>query len=411
MQVVRGLKREFYFIRGNILVLMASWVLMIFSEAIPATYYSLFVLELGGTPFILGLIGFVSSIALAAVQFPGGFLADKYGRRKLIVTMTFGVGLAKIFYALAPSWHLIFVGATIFNFCLIYSPALRAITADSLPSEKRGMGFSAINIIGVVSVASPLVAGFLYVNYGLVRGMRIAYFLVTTCFLAAAILRMKLRETIKASSERIGFMDVIRSYPIAVRESMAVWKVVPRTMLYLFLIFVVAEFFGRMCSPYYVVYATENLSIEKFQWSLLLMLQLAVVFSSALPIGKFVDVFGRKKPLVLSNLLLMLAMPFFIYGDFMKLVTFFVLLGIVNNLGGTAYQSLEADLVPREYRGKVIGFTRFFILISASIGQLLGGFLYEKVSPQLPFLLMLASTVLGVILTSLLIHEPRKKEI
>jgi MFS family permease len=106
----------------------------------------------------------------------------------------------------------------------------------------------------------------------------------------------------------------------------------------------------------------------------------------------------------------MLAIPFFIYGDFTKLIVFFTLSGICNSMF-VAYQSMEADLVPREHRGKVIGFTQFFEYILASIGQLLGGYLYERISLQLPFLLFLASTVPCAILTLLLIHEPEKREI
>jgi MFS family permease len=165
-----------------------------------------------------------------------------------------------------------------------------------------------------------------------------------------------------------------------------------------------------MCHLYYVVYAANILSIDKFQWSLLLTLQSAIFFISILPIGKLVDVFGRKKPLVISHLFFMFALPLFIYGDFIRLIVFFTLSAIGNSMF-VAYQSLEADLVPREHRGKVIGFTHFFNYISIAIGQLLGGFLYEKVSSQLPFLLMWASTISGAILTILLIHEPKKREV
>jgi MFS family permease len=285
-RIIKCLREEFSFVHGNVLVLIVSWILMTFSRPIPDTYYSLFVQELGGTPFIIGLIGFTSFIALALVQFPGGYLADKYGRRWLIVTMTFGVGLAHIFYALAQSWHYILVGAIIFNLCLIYQPALHAIMADSLPSERRGMGFSIERIVGVFSVVSPLIAGFLYINYGLVEGVRIAYWIVVIAFLLAAIIRLKLRETVDVNIKKLDLVDVMRRYPTAIRESVNVWKLILRTMLYLFSIHAAVSFFAQMCGPYYIVYATKVLSIEKVQWSLLIALQQAVMFCSLLPIGK-----------------------------------------------------------------------------------------------------------------------------
>jgi len=87
------LKQEFYFIEGNYLILIISWILMDFAGELPGTYYSDYVIQLGGSATILGLITLVSMLAMASVQFPGGYLADKYGRRWLISTLTFGVAL------------------------------------------------------------------------------------------------------------------------------------------------------------------------------------------------------------------------------------------------------------------------------------------------------------------------------
>ena len=146
------LKGEFSFFKGNYLILLISWILMDFAGELPGTYYSDYVIELGGSATILGLITFVSMLALASVQFPGGYLADRYGRRWLVSTLTFGVAISYIFYAAAPSWHLILIGATIQSLCLLYQPALMAMMADSLPPKKRGMGFSILNLI--MSVAT-----------------------------------------------------------------------------------------------------------------------------------------------------------------------------------------------------------------------------------------------------------------
>jgi len=114
------LREEFGFIQGNYLVLVVSWILMDFAMELPGTYYSLYVLALGGSAFIIGLIGFVSFIALALVQFPGGYLADRFGRRWLVTTMTFVIAFSFVFYAVAPSWHWILLGALINSLCLIY---------------------------------------------------------------------------------------------------------------------------------------------------------------------------------------------------------------------------------------------------------------------------------------------------
>ena len=106
--------------------------------------------------------------------------------------MTFGVALSFIFYAVTPSWHLILVGAVLMGiFNSTYQPALSAMISDSLPSDRRGMGFSIVMLIaGASTTPSPAVAGLLYRFFGLIDGMRIAYGIVITLFLAAAFLRL-----------------------------------------------------------------------------------------------------------------------------------------------------------------------------------------------------------------------------
>lgn len=141
LKIGERLKKEFSFVSGNYLILIISWILMDFVNEIPGTYYSDYVIQLGGNATILGIIMLTSLLTLASVQFLGGYLADKYGRRWLISTLTFGVALSFIFFAVAPSWEFILIGAVIQNLCLLYQPALNAMMADSLPPEKRGWDF------------------------------------------------------------------------------------------------------------------------------------------------------------------------------------------------------------------------------------------------------------------------------
>jgi MFS family permease len=73
---------------------------MDFANEIPGTYYSDYVIQLGGSATILGVIMLGSLLALASVQFLGGYLADEYGRRWLVSSLTFGVAVSFIFLQL-----------------------------------------------------------------------------------------------------------------------------------------------------------------------------------------------------------------------------------------------------------------------------------------------------------------------
>jgi len=422
------IKREFSFFKGNYLILIISWILMDFAGELPGQYYPDYVLQLGGTATALGVITLASMLALAAVQFPGGYLADKYGRRWLISTFTFGVAIAYVFPMLAPSWHFILIGELIRSFCLIYQPALNAMFADSLPSEKRGMGFSIINLIMSVSTTpAPAVALLLITSFGPIRGMRIAYGIVMVLFLIAAAIRLKLKETVE-NVRRPSLREALSSYPEALREGITVWRKVPSSMFFLFISALVFRFSFTLTGPFILVYAfyvmqiggapdpslpsdvDPALQLARERWGYVNIVLFLSMILLSLPTGQIIDKIGRKKPLILSGLLTLPAIFLFIYGNYFTLFISMILWGAGGLLGFSAFQALFADLVPRNLRGKVTGSMNFFTYISMAIGGVTGGLLYDNVSPQTPYLLMTLLIGLATLIAFFAVHEPKPEE-
>ncbi len=145
---------------GNFLILLITWVLMNSTQPIAGTFSSKYFVSLGATPFILSMMFFVSSLAIAFVQFPGGYLADQHGRKWLVAIMTFGLSFGYLFLVFAPSWQWIVLGLVIQNLCLIYQPALMAMMIDSLDPAKRGTGLNFYSVVtGLVAIPAPLIAG------------------------------------------------------------------------------------------------------------------------------------------------------------------------------------------------------------------------------------------------------------
>jgi MFS family permease len=241
--------------------------------------------------------------------------------------------------------------------------------------------------------------------------MRIAYLIVAVSYLIAAVIRMRLRETLGNRTERIPLVESLRAFPDSVRESMRALKTVSRSMLFLFVSYAIYNFAWFACTLNLIFYATEVLHITEFEWAVLMMWFSAVNIISALPCGKIIDKFGRKKPLSLAWFLFIPAMIIFVYGNLIFLSICFLLLGVAIILVNTAYPALEADLVAREKRGKIAGSTYFFFNILNSLGLLSGGFTYQYLSPALPFLLFPLLYVPCLLLTLFFVHEPTKREL
>ena len=400
-------------LRGNFLLITLSWIILFAAQPIPDTYASLYYIHLGASAFLLSIMGFAGSIAVALVQFPGGYLADKHGRRWLIVSMTFGLALGSLFFVFAPSWQFILIGLLLQNVFSIYGPAVMAIVIDSLPPENRGAGFSLQSVITtLVLLPAPLIAQYLVVTFKFDSGMRVAYTIVAIGYFAIAILRLKLKETLPAggAKARISFLDVLRNYPKAVKEGIYVWSKVPKSAFNLFIAIIIVNGLVVSCQLYFVVYATAILKISLQQWAIVTAFRYLSIAIPGIIAGLGMDIMGRKRFLILGYLLYVPGMLLFVNADFYQLLLAFFFFGLGNLLQLNSYQVLMGDLVPRGLRGTVTGCLQFFMFIMQAILQIIIGVLYAFVSPQLPFLILAASAIPLSIFVLLKVYEPSIKE-
>jgi len=362
---------------------------------------------------MLSIIGFAGSIAVALVQFPGGYLADKHGRRGLIVTMTFGLAIGSLFFIFAPSWQFILIGLLIQNVCSIYGPALMSMVIDSLPPQNRGAGFSFQSVVTtLVLLPAPLIAQYLVATFHFDLGMRIAYTIVAAAYFTIAILRLRLKETLPPTekSEKPSFINALRFYSKSVKEGIYVWRKVPKSAFNLFLAIIIINGLVVSCQTYFVVYATSILKISLEQWAIVVAFR---YFSIAIPgilAGLSMDVMGRKRFLILGYLLYVPGMLLFINANFNMLLMSSFLFGLGNLLQLNSYTVLMGDLVPRGLRGTVTGCLQFFMFLMQAILQIFVGLLYAFVFPQLPFLLLAVTAIPLSMFIFWKVYEPSIKE-
>jgi len=411
---LKRIREEFAFIKGNYAVLVVSWLIMDFALEVPATYYALYVIGLGATETIVGLIGLCHSLALASMQFPGGYIADRFGRKQIICTMTFGVALSYALFALAPSWHFILLGsvlAALLN--STYQPALMAMMADSLPPEKRGMGFSIVTLISTASTTpGPIVAAFLCSTFGLMPGMRIAYAMVVLLFLVAATLRvLYLKETLVRFEAHKGFSaaELLKSYPIALKESLVALRRLPRSLSFLALVVAMTSFGFFAVYPFLPVYAIRVLSVDEVLWGLILVTVPITTVAFSIPAGKLIDKIGRRRPMMIAVASFALSAYLFVLGGLPLLISSLALMGIGSVMAQASFSSLMADLTPMSDRGKVSAFFNFITSIAVALGSFAGGFLYEHVSPKSPFYLAILLKITSMLIITLFIEELRTK--
>jgi MFS family permease len=205
-------------------------------------------------------------------------------------------------------------------------------------------------------------------------------------------------------------MEALREYPRSVKESLSVWRKLSRSAFYLFLVSIAINGIVVSCQTYFVVYATSVLRITESQWALVMAFMYLSVALPGILAGLSMDVLGRKRFLILGYLLYVPGMVLFVSADFNMLLLAFFFYGLGNMLQLNSYTVMMGDMIPRNLRGTAVGCIQFFMYFSQALLQVLVGFLYAFVSPQLPFLLLAAAAVPFAVLVALKVFEPSVKE-
>ena len=388
-----------------------SWIFFRFVGSMIFPYEALYIRALGASGFIIGLIGALGQATLFTSRILGGYVADKYGRRDIIVAMTFGLAASYAFYAVAPDWRLIAVGVVVQNLCLLYQPALSAITADSIPPEKRGLGYAMANVLPEVpAIFAPLVARLLIEEFGFLTGMRIAYWITVLGSLIAADIRLLfLKETLK-TGEKLRARELIASFRRSVAEMGNAWKLMPRQLKIFTVILLISAFEEPVFHLFMSLYAVDRVGITEPDWALLSVAWSAVMMVVGLPLGKAVDVMGRKRALVLAYLFWTPSTVYFILcRSFTELLIVLVFFAIGGALFNPACQALMADLTPREARGRIMATIGNLNLVAAAAASAVAGYLYDM-NPMWPFLACVGLGVLTFTLVVILLREPERRE-
>ncbi|MBA2712002.1 MAG: MFS transporter [Rubrobacteraceae bacterium] len=121
----------------------------------------------------IGFYGSTKDFLDGVYQYPGGWIADYYGRRRALLRF---VGLAAIGYAIigvASLWPIVIVGLVFaMAWTSMASPTLFAVIGDALPRNRRAMGSSVQAILRRLPiVTAPTLGGLLIARWG-VHGRR-----------------------------------------------------------------------------------------------------------------------------------------------------------------------------------------------------------------------------------------------
>ena len=242
---------------------------------------------LGASATAIGWFGTAEDFFDALYQYPGGWLADHWGRRRAFLIFVIAASAGYSIYLVSPSWPWLFVGlAFVMAWQSMASPAIFATIGDALPKERRAMGFTLQSILKrIPMVISPVVGGAMMATLGLRDGTRIA--LVITLALAGLtvplLLLMDLHGGVKDAVKLRGVWDSFH----AMLKRLLASDIAIRTC-------------EGMADIFVVLYVTRTGGVTLREYGTLVAIQLAAAIVVYIPGARAADRFGRK-PLVVAT--------------------------------------------------------------------------------------------------------------
>lgn len=342
-------------------------------------------LESLGAPLLaIGVYGSLRDLLDGLAQYPGGWLADRYGRRAGLLLF---IGIATAGYALmaaASFWGVALAGLILaMAWSSMASPTLFAVIGDALPPEHRTLGFSVQSMVRRVPMAvAPLLGGLLLVKHGVSDGVRVG--------LLAGI-ALSLVTIALVSRLRVPLLPAIGPTNIA-----GVWRSVPDPLRRLLLSDILVRTCEALADVFLVLYALDVIGIRAPEYGVLIGIQMITAIVGYLPGARMARRLGRK-PLVVGTFVAFALFPLAVVSahSFASLVPAFVIGGL-REIGEPARKAFIVDSARPDLRARTVGLYYLVRSISITPAATVGGLLWQ-VTPVLPFLLAGAFGLLGAL--------------
>ncbi|MBX3014980.1 MAG: MFS transporter [Caldilineaceae bacterium] len=391
--------------RSTLLLLAGSIALSMTGFGIVMPVFARRLGELGGGIEALGYMTVAFATAQLIVSPLAGTLADRIGRRPVILLALFAFAATNIGYLLASStWTFIILRGLAGALTTGLTPAAMGVVADTVPGEERGRWAGILmGGYGAGLIFGPVLGGLLYDTWGFAAPFLLSAAIGAVAFLAAFIMVPESRT--KAIRHREALQQRYAATR-GIRTNHSRWASLPRP-LYSFALLLLIDFAGAFAfafvEPQMIFYVYEQLHWSTVQFGVVVATYGVALLAGQSLLGQISDRLGRK-PVLLAGLLLntslYLGLAMVTYYP-LVLVTALVA-GLGAGLMAPALSALYLDMSAPQHQARIMGVKNSALGLGGVVGPLLVVFVSQWTTPQGIFLTA-AVLLLGVLVTTLLL--------
>jgi len=369
----------------------------------------------------LGLMMSVFMATRSIMSIIGGWIGDVLGRKKLII---FGLALyvaVGLLYGFVSNVNQLIVLRAFQGFAsgLVW-PVAEALLADSVSSEFRGRAISLYvmfsNVARIIGPSIGVLAYAFVVHFlGLrdpLNAFRAPAVLISIFSFPALIASFVVKGDGGRSRRELKLSEYFKGFSQLSREA-------KRSVAVIFINGISNGIAMGILMSVAMVYAIEYIVKDPAVIGGMMTISAIAGLISVYPASWLSDKIGRKIIVIASMIVSRTSVIVFPFTwDVASLTLVYVMRTAAFSISRPVMQALQADIAPREIRGRVFGLQQAFSNIGMFIGPLIGSYLYYEFRnttffnlPGLVFPFIISGLIgyATLILFALFVSEPRNK--
>lgn len=388
--------RDYLALETNVVVVSSAIAMRTLGRSLWDQFLPKYLEALGAGIVAISAFATLRQVISTVYQYPGGWITDRIGRRSAFILFSCLGLVGYLIYMVAPTWYIVLLGLPFVLTGSMSMPAVFAMVGDSLPKEKRAMGFTIQSILRrLPAIVAPPLGGWIIVELGLLDGIRLEMGITVALAGLTVLMQWKYYKETYHREEGSSRSASPRS----------IWREMDRNLKRLLAADCAARFSSRMIRVFLIFYAVDQIGIGIAQFGILSGLHMAVACVSYLPAARLADNW-RRLPFVGLTFLFFGLFPLvlIVSTNFWWLCVAYAIHGL-QEMGEPARKALIVDLSSSERRGRDVGLYRTvqsFVMMPAPA---LGGFLWTIGS----FPLFAAAAVCGFLALGILVATVRER--
>ncbi len=382
----------FFFFKSMVSMLLMAVILGL-GERMGERFLPMYILAVGGSFFVVGLLNSLQNFLGAIYSYIGGFFSDWLGYKKSLIVYTCVAMLGYLIIIIFPFWQAVLIGAIFFiSWSALSLPAILSLISATVRTEKQTMGVSLHSLIRRIPMGLGPVVGGIFISYfGITIGARISF---AFAFVLGLFSLWFINRFIEDHTEPKEKMPRLRDSFISMSKSLRI----------LLISDILIRFAEQIPYAFVVVWVMQNNGVSATNFSILTVIEMVTAMLIYIPVAYLSERTSNKLIITITFGFFTLFPLILLFSTAMPMLVIAFIIRGLKEFGEPTRKALIVKLAPEGNKASVFGTYYLLRDTVVSIAALSSALLWG-ISPTVNFLLATFFGVAGTVIFALFGRE------